>query len=162
VVLLLTQLSAGGCSFDGRSYGSVLDGVMSDFAYVGSGEASAADSSLGSGVVHGLELAEVPQELRIGYSYVFHRLQPSDDERLALEVLPRKVVDQGLNLTRYPAAVKDLVFSFIGGPYFSIEFRDGTRRFLLRSNRCDSSARDLQLADGYSDSDYVLELLNNE
>jgi len=61
-----------------------------------------------------------------GRVYALRKTTSSSDEELGIKILPGRLVKIGAHVTRAPQSSKDLMYPFIGGPLFIIQFeKDG-------------------------------------
>ena len=100
----------------------------------------------------------LPETFEPGYRYIFHRRLPSDNVQLGTKVLPERLKSQGFDVLEFPKTERELVYSYIGGPFFRIRFRSGDRVGLIfNANDLvigqDDAHRRLWMPD-----DYILEL----
>lgn len=101
--------------------------ILEGFVFVGSGPAK----FLGDGSVDSIEIASHgesemprPRKLEKGVQYIFHHPGPIDDESLALRELPSRLSKMGFKILKAPPSTSGLMYLFIGGPLFYIEFSD--------------------------------------
>jgi hypothetical protein len=83
---------------------------------------------------HGFEPQPVPDELEPGGTYVFHNTVPVDHERMALEVLPRRLKALGARIISRPESELDLLYPFLGGVAFGIRFEIDGRKLEIGSS----------------------------
>lgn len=96
----------------------------------------------------------LPNRLEFGRAYVFRHRGSVDDEKLAFSELPSRLRSAGFEILQAPTSARDLIASYIGGPFFVIKFRDGQHTAVI-TNRI---SRDYpkQVDSGWSGEDYVL------
>jgi len=130
--------------------------AFSDFTYVGSGlYHGQKNGGINMTVApHSQEALSLPQQLETGVQYIFRHRKPLDGEKLALSELPSRLRQHGIEIVRAPNSARDMMFPFVGGPIFSIQFKEGTRTGVIFSQVCPSYAK--QVDAGWSGSDYVL------
>lgn len=154
ICAILFVLAMVGCSR--RQIGSKALNAFSDFTYVGSGPYHGEKNSGINMTVapHGQEPLPLPQQLEAGVQYIFHHRRPLDGEKLALSELPARLRQQGIEITRAPKSARDMMFPFVGGPIFSIQFKEGNRSGVIFSQLCPSYTK--QVDAGWTGDDYVL------
>lgn len=130
--------------------------AFSDFTYVGSGPYHGEKNGGINMTVapHFTEPPSLPQQLETGVQYIFHHRNPLDTEKLALSDLPSRLRQQGIEVIRAPRSARDMMSLFVGGPVFSIQFKEGSRTGIIFSQVCPSYTK--QVNTGWTGNDYVL------
>ena len=130
--------------------------VFFDLVYVGSGPYSPEKNGGINMTVapHGKKPLAFPSQLETGVEYIFHHRKPLDNEKFALTELPLKLRQQGIDITRGPRSVRDMVSTYIGGPVFSLQFKEGAQVGIIFSQVCSSYTK--QVDTGFTGNDYVL------
>ena len=146
----------GSCKTNDGIRSAIVGNVLRDFVYVGDQAVPQTDELLDSLVPHGVDPKAPPEVFQEGYSYVFHHPEPTDNEGLALRVIPERLQNSGFVISQRPLGIRDLVYPYLGGPDFIFEFHSGDRRFMLRAYSCDSTSRRTEFEDGWSESDFIL------
>jgi hypothetical protein len=72
---------------------------------------------------HDSKVAQIPDSLRPGVLYVFHRAQKVDEQELATKVLPGRLRSAGFTVLEAPSKLQDLAFVDPGGVVWKIRFR---------------------------------------
>lgn len=105
-------------------------------------------------ILQSSEPKRFPERLEIGRAYVFRHRSSVDDEKFALSELPSRLRNAGLEILQAPSSSRDLIASYIGGPFFVIKFSDGRHTGLI-TNRL---SRDYpqQVDSGWTGEDFVL------
>jgi hypothetical protein len=133
--------------------------AFSDFTYVGSGQYVSSKNGINMTVaVHGEEPQAFPQHLETHVQYIFHHRNHFDTERFVLSELPSMLRRQGIVLTHYPHSARDMMFPYVGGPVFSIQFKEGAHSGIIFSQICPSYKK--QVDSGWTGNDYVLVYLD--
>ncbi len=150
IVGIITFCFVQGCGVDQRA----ID-VFHDFTLVAFGPASFNDRGTINAEPlpdHGNDAIPMPDSPEVGHQYVFHRLEPVDNEKLADVVLPARLGDIGFFRIE-TAETQGFFYSIIGGPTFARKFSNG-RQELLVFSRVDEAlvAHETE----WSSEDYVL------
>lgn len=86
---------------------------------------------------HGFEPQTLPDRLEFGKSYIFHSTFSVDHERMALEILPRRLERLGARIISRPESEMDLLRPFLGGVAFGIQFEiEGRKAWIGSSGPC--------------------------
>ncbi len=128
--------------------------VFSDFAFVGT-ELYHGKSELDrTAPAHGSSPMPLPSKLEVGKLYIFHHRRPVDGVKLALSELPTRLQRQGIQITQTPQSDKDMIFPYVGGPIFTIRFKDGGHSGFIFSQLCPNLTKEID--SGWTGTDYVL------
>src|SRR5215831_201529 len=103
--------------------------VLSGFMFVGSGQAKFNDNGSVDTtylISHSETEQPKPQNIVKGIQYVFHHRAPVDDEFLALRDFPNKIESLGFKILKAPKSANELLYLYLGGPLFYLEFSDGS------------------------------------
>lgn len=142
------------CQAHNRRADNNILGVLSGFTFVGSGQAKFNDDGSVDKtylISHSETEQPKPQNIMQGIQYVFHHKGPIDDESLALRDFPNLIESMGFKILKAPKSANELLYLYLGGPLFSIEFSDGSREFVLFNQFITSShSKDI------ADHDYIL------
>jgi hypothetical protein len=63
------------------------------------------------------------QQLSVGTVYVFEKQSSSSEQTDGLKRLPSRLKTIGASLEKYPTSDRDLMWTYLGGPLFNIEFK---------------------------------------
>ena len=128
--------------------------VFSDFALVGSEPYHGNGEFDRTVPPHGSSPLPLPSQIEVGRLYIFHHRSPVDGEKLALSELPARLQRQGIQITQAPQSRKDLILLYLGGPIFTIKFKDGRHSGLIFSQLCPNLTKEIDA--GWTGTDYVL------
>jgi hypothetical protein len=129
--------------------------IFSDFTFVGSVPYKPSEKHpVETMSLQGNEAQQLPKKLAIGTAYVFHHRGPVDDEKLALSELPSRLRAAGLQVQDAPKSPRDLMFAYIGGPFFVIKFTDGRHAGLITNPLSRDYVK--QVDSGWMGEDYIL------
>jgi hypothetical protein len=74
-----------------------------------------------------------------GRVYIFRKMTKRSDEDLGLKSLPDRLAEIGARILKAPKSSKDLIYPFIGGPLFVIQFeKDGHEGTMFNQVRTSS------------------------
>ena len=150
---LLILVVLAGCRHHAASPDLKVLTIFSDFEFFGSVPYHGGKDAEPL-IVESSEPKPFPKRLELGRAYVFRHRRPVDDEKLALSEIPSRLRNAGLEILQAPASSRDLIASYIGGPFFVIKFSDGQHTALI-TNRL---SRDYtkQVDSGWEGEDYIL------
>ena len=131
--LLILAMAATGlftCSSDDSGFKRSLT-AFSGFAFVGSRTYKGQSPESQTLPEHGTTPLTLPMEPSIGIEYIFRHKRPINDEKLALVDLPAALRAAGVEITRSPRSIRDMVSLFVSGPLFKIDIKDGRHRGMI-------------------------------
>jgi hypothetical protein len=128
--------------------------VFSDFALVGTAPYRGKSDLDRTVPAHGSSPLSLPSQVEAGKLYIFHHRRPLDGEKVALSELPTRLRRQGIQITQAPQSPKDLMFPYVGGPIFTIRFKDGRHSGFIFSQLCPNLTKEIDA--GWTGTDYVL------
>lgn len=128
--------------------------VFSDFALVGTAPYQGGSELNRTVPAHGSTPMAFPSQLNAGKLYIFHHRRPLDGEKLALSELPLRLRRERIQITQAPQSPKDLMFPYVGGPIFTIRFKEGRHSGFIFSQLCANLTKEINA--GWTGTDYVL------
>ncbi len=151
-VMVFLIFLANGCKERQRIPDSKAFATLSDFTLAGSGPSEyPRDKTVPD---HGLDAISVSGPLKLHTQYIFHHRSPMNTEKLALSDLPAKMRNGGLQILNAPQSSRDMLYSYVGGPVFTIKFQEGNHIGFIFSGLCPSFGK--QADNGWAGNDYVL------
>src|SRR5438093_184660 len=126
-----------------------LKGVLADFVLVAQGVCNNLETP-----PHGMAPMRAPDTFEAGSCYVYHFRNST--ERPVYEWLEERLRARGFVLVHAPSIDHDVVYSFLGGPIFRIEFRHGHHHANIASVPDSSIGADPQLRREWKTEDFVL------
>lgn len=150
IVLLFTACT----NRNAKPIDSKVLSVFADFALVGTMPYQGKSQLDRTVPAHGSSPMPLPSQLAVGKLYIFHHRRPLDGEKLALSVLPTSLQRQRIQIIQAPQSPKDLMFPYVGGPIFTIRFKDGSHSGFIFSQLCPNLTKEIDA--GWTGTDYVL------
>jgi len=153
LILVIWNLS---CTANKREPDLKALSILSDFVFVGAVSYTSTEKWHEVSGRDAVQLIpqSLPQQLEIGKAYIFRHRKPLDNEKLALSELRSRFEREGLKVLQAPKSPRDMIESYIGGPFFTIKFTDGHHIGLL-TNRL-SADYEKQVDSGWVGEDYIL------
>jgi hypothetical protein len=153
-LILIVVLFTACTNRNAKAIDSNVLSVFSDFALVGTVPYQGKSELDRTVPAHGSSPLPLPSQLEAGKLYIFHHRRPLDGEQLALSELPTRLQRQGIQITQAPRSPKDLMFPYLGGPIFTIRFKDGKHSGFIFSQVCSNLTKEIDA--GWTGTDYVL------
>ena len=132
--------------------------ALPDFVLTGSGQARfTANGELDVDYISPHDITDLsrPSLLQIGVQYIFHYGGSTNNETLAIKVLPERLASLGFKVIKSPKSSADFSYPAFSGPLFSIHFSDGNHTGLIY-NRVDNK---LSGSHTFKNEDYLLVIL---
>jgi len=153
-ILVCTWIVIQGCQLRPNP-DELVRGVLADFVYVG----SAATANASDVPSHATKSEPLPQHFVSHRAYVFHR-RNTDGTAPVWQILEKRMQACGIRVLAAPRGTNGLVYSYVGGPFFSIDFQIGNRRGVIQSQLDGAILNDPELSRAWKDEDYILRFDN--
>ena len=105
---------------------------------------------------HNIVTIQWPDNLEVGKMYIFHHEEPVDKVAMATSMFPDRLRRIGIEEIDGPRNAEYLIFSYIGGPLFKIQFDGLGHKGRIYSTVDPKISADDQLGKKWSTEDYIL------